>query len=65
MSEELNHIYNLATQLTQEMRGLWRIEKYYINDSLSEEEKVFWRGMIDDKKNSIIELRDLLKKTLE
>ncbi len=59
-----NHLYNLATQLTQEMKSLWRIEKHYINESESEEEKVFWRNMKNDKENHIKEIKELLKKTL-
>ncbi|MCB9809021.1 hypothetical protein H6776_01345 [Candidatus Nomurabacteria bacterium] len=59
-----NHLYNLATQLTQEMKSLWRIEKHYIEQSESEEEKVFWRNMKNDKENHIKELKELVKKAL-
>lgn len=59
-----NHLYNLMTQLTQEMKSLWRIEKHYLGESESEEEKVFWRNMKTDKENHVKELKELLKKTL-
>ncbi len=59
-----NHIYNLAIQMTQEMKSLWRIEKNYLDDAIDETEKVFWRQMMDDKKNHITELKELLKKAL-
>ena len=50
--------------MTQEMRSLWRIEKNYLNDTADEAEKVFWRQMVDDKKNHVVELKELLKKAL-
>ena len=59
-----NHLYNLMTQLTQEMKSLWRIEKHYLEESESEEEKVMWRNMKDDKANHIKELKELVKKML-
>lgn len=59
-----NHLYNLMTQCTQEMKSLWRIEKHYMNESESEEEKVFWRNMKADKENHIKEIKELIKKTL-
>ncbi len=62
--EAQNHLYNLATQYTQEMRSLWRIKKFYMDDSQSEEEKILWRSMIEEKTNHITELRELMKKAL-
>lgn len=59
-----NHLYNLMTQLTQEMKSLWRIEKHYLEEAESEEEKVLWRNMKDDKANHIKELKELVKKAL-
>jgi hypothetical protein len=59
-----NHLYNLMTQLTQEMKSLWRIEKHYLEECEAEEEKVFWRNMKEDKENHIKELKELVKKTL-
>lgn len=61
---EHNPIYNLATQMTHEMKSLWQIEQYYMSDAQSEEEKVFWKSMIEDKNNHITELRSLLKKVI-
>lgn len=60
-----NHLYNLLTQATQEMKSLWRIEKNYLEESHSENEKEFWTRMIDDKKEHINELKSLIKKELE
>jgi hypothetical protein len=59
-----NHLYNLTTQLTQEMRSLWRINNHYIEEALSEEEKVFWRNLKDEKENAVKQLKELLKKVL-
>ncbi len=44
-----NHLYNLMIQAVQEQKSLWRIKKFYTEESSSEEEKVFWKRMIEDK----------------
>jgi hypothetical protein len=59
-----NHLYNLMTQLTQEMKSQWRIEKHYLDEAESEEEKILWRNMKDDKANHVKELKELVKKAL-
>lgn len=59
-----NHLYNLMTQLTQEMRSLWRIEKHYLAEAENEEEKILWRNMKDEKANHVKELKELVKKAL-
>lgn len=53
------------TQMTTEQKSLWRIKKHYLDETSSEEEKVFWKNLINDKENHIKELKELLKKTLE
>lgn len=60
-----NHIYNLMTQMTTEQRSLWRIKKHYLDESSSEEERVFWKNLINDKENHIKELKELIKPTLQ
>lgn len=52
------------TQLTQEAKSLWRIEKHYMNESESEEERVFWKNLIQDKQNHIRDLKELIKKDM-
>lgn len=59
-----NNLYNMMTQLTQEARGLWRIEKHYIDEAGSEEERVFWKNLIQDKQNHIRDLKELIKKDM-
>lgn len=51
-------------QLTQESKSLWRITNNYQNESLSEEEKVFWTKLAADKESHILELKALIKKAL-
>lgn len=63
--QEYNHLYNLMTQLTQEMRSLWRIEKHYIADSDSDAEHEMWEKMKADKVTHIKELKNLLQEALE
>lgn len=59
-----NHIYNLMTQMTIEQKSLWRIKKYYLEETNSEEEKVFWKNLIQDKENHIKEIKELIKAVL-
>ncbi len=54
----------MMTQVTQEARGLWRIEKHYIDEAGSEEERVFWKNLIQDKQNHIRDLKELIKKDM-
>ena len=56
-----NHLYNLMIQATQEMKSLWRIEKNYINESQSDDEKAFWEAMKTDKQDHIEKLLALVK----
>ena len=60
-----NHIYNLMTQMTTEQKSLWRIKKHYLEETSSEEERVFWKNLANDKENHIKELKELVKKALE
>lgn len=60
-----NHLYNLMNQLTVEQRGLWRIEKEYMNDSKGCSEcDEFWAKMKKDKEEHVNELTAMLKKHL-
>ena len=43
-----NNLHNLMTQMTQEQKSLWRIEKHYIEEAVSEEEKALWEKMKED-----------------
>ncbi|MBP6857725.1 MAG: hypothetical protein KBC11_00810 [Candidatus Pacebacteria bacterium] len=61
---EQNNTYNLMHQLTQESKSLWRIQNNYLNESLSEEEKVFWQKLAEDKESHINEIKALIKKHL-
>lgn len=59
-----NHLYNLMTQMTTEQKSLWRIKKHYLDETNSEEEKVFWKNLINDKENHIKEIKELIKSIL-
>lgn len=57
-----NHIYNLISQLTQEHRSLWRINKYYLKDVKNCKQcKDFWRRLKNEKEKQVKELMALLK----
>ncbi len=56
-----NNLHNLMTQMTQEQKSLWRIEKHYINEAGSDEEKALWEAMREDKKKHIEDFKALIK----
>lgn len=56
-----NNLYNLMTQMTTEQKSLWRIKKHYLEEASSEEERVFWKNLANDKENHIKELKELIK----
>lgn len=60
-----NYKYDLAHQLTQESKSLWRIKNEYLKNaeghpSITE----FWSKMQKDKENHIKELKKLVKEEL-
>lgn len=60
-----NHAYNLANQLTQEHKSLWRIKERYLEDAGDCSDcRAFWERMQKDKEEHITELTNLLKKHL-
>ncbi|MFT5359877.1 MAG: hypothetical protein ACI88L_000342 [Candidatus Paceibacteria bacterium] len=59
-----NNLHNLMTQMTQEQKSLWRIEKHYIEEAGSDEEKALWEKMRDDKKQHISDFTELIKKNI-
>jgi hypothetical protein len=59
-----NHDFNILNQLTQEQKSLWRIENHYIEESRNDEERAFWEKMRDDKKEHIIELKEMAQHCL-
>ena len=60
-----NNLHNLMTQITQEQKSLWRIEKHYIEEAGSDDEKALWEKMRKDKKQHIEDFKELIKKALE
>lgn len=52
------------TQMTEESKSIWRIEKHYLDESGSEEERIFWKNLLLEKENSIRELKELVRKEL-
>lgn len=60
-----NHVYNLLSQLVEEHKSLWRIQKEYTSETGDCPEcKEFWNKMIPDKEEHIKELTEMLKKHL-
>jgi len=60
-----NNIYNLMLQLTQEQKSVWRINKYYTNDSNNSKEcKIFWQEFKNQKEQNIQKMKELIKKHL-
>ncbi len=59
-----NNIHNIMTQLVQEQKSLWRIEKHYINEAGTPEEKALWEAMRDDKKKHIEDFKAIIKTAL-
>ncbi len=59
-----NNLHNLMIQMTQEQKSLWRIEKHYIAEAGSDEERELWEKMKEDKKQHIADFQELIKKAL-
>lgn len=60
-----DHVYNLMTQLTQENKSLWRIERQYaVNDDNCDECNALWEKMKKEKAENIAMLETLIKKHL-
>lgn len=59
-----NNLYNLMTQMTEEAKSVWRIEKHYLDEAGSEEERIFWKTLLQEKENSIRELKELVRKEI-
>lgn len=60
-----DHVYNLMTQLTQENKSLWRIERdYAVNDDNCEKCEALWTKMKKEKAENIEMLEALVKKHL-
>lgn len=59
-----NHLYNLMIQAVEEQKSLWRIKKHYVDESSAEEEKVFWKQLIQEKENHVKDLIGLIKRSM-
>lgn len=61
-----DHVYNLMSQLTEESKSLWRMKKYYENETTNCMDcQTMWGNMIVEKEKNITELTALLKNHLE
>ncbi len=60
-----NHDYNVINQLIQEQKSLWRIERLYIEEAKSDEERALWERIRDDKRIHVAELKNLAQSCLE
>lgn len=60
-----NHFYNLALQLTEESKSLWRIKNHYKQDAAGCDAcTTFWEKMEQDKEEHIREITELMKNHL-
>lgn len=60
-----NSSYNLALQLVEESKSLWRIENEYIEDAGDDEElRNFWEAMAAEKEARVAELKVLVAERL-
>ena len=58
-----NNIFNLANQLVQESKSLWRIKNEYMREAVGSDDLMnFWKKLEKDKEEHITELQQLLKK---
>lgn len=56
-----NSDFNILNQLTQEQKSLWRIQKHYIEEAQSEEEKNAWKELESQKQQTIEKLKTMAK----
>jgi hypothetical protein len=60
-----NHTYNLAQQLVQENKTLWRINNHYLEDAEGCDKcKALWEKLKGLKEESMREMTELLKEHL-
>lgn len=57
-----NHTYNLAQQLVQENKTLWRIDNHYLEDAVECDRcKALWEKIKKMKEETMKDMSDLLK----
>ncbi|GIW65390.1 MAG: hypothetical protein KatS3mg093_369 [Candidatus Parcubacteria bacterium] len=57
-----NHIYNLFSQLVQDRRSIYRIQKFYLKDSRNCKKcQDFWKKVLKEKETEVNELINLIK----
>lgn len=55
-----NNTFNILNQLVQEQKSLWRIERHYLAEAKSDEEKAVWEELKEHKLSSIEKLQKLM-----
>jgi len=57
-----NHIYNLYSQLVQDRRSIYRIQKFYLKDSKGCKKcQEFWKKLLKQKEAETKEILELIK----
>lgn len=57
-----NHLYNLYSQLVQERRSIYKIQKFYLKDAnLCKKCRNFWKKILKEKENATQEILNLIK----
>lgn len=59
-----NNEFNIINQLTQEQKSLWRIERLYISEAQSAEERNMWEAMKASKEEQVAKLKEAVQKLL-
>ena len=56
-----NHLYNLYSQLTQERRSIYRIQKFYLKDAKNCKKcQNFWKKLLKEKESAAQEFLNLI-----
>ena len=57
-----NHLYNLFSQLVQDRRSIYRIQKFYLKDARGCKKCLdFWKKVLQQKEAETKELVNLIK----
>lgn len=57
-----DHIYNLYSQLVNDRRSIYRIQKYYLKDSRGCQKcQQFWKKLLKEREELSLQILDLIK----
>jgi len=57
-----NHYYNLFSQLVNDRRSIYRIQKFYLKDARGCKKcQAFWKKALEQKEKEVKEILELIK----